>query len=165
LHLKQLKNVINKLIMAKEIERKFLIEETISPDLGIQKLIKQGYLIHDKNKQLRVRVIDHESFICLKYTKSQVRDEYEYEIPLKDGLELMGKCKYKLEKIRTTISGIYTPYIIDIDTYPNGLVVAEVEFKTQEDCDNFKPIEWFGREITGEKEYSNITLAKQKLKF
>jgi adenylate cyclase len=151
--------------MAKEIERKFLIETAISPELGLQRLIKQGYLMLDKNKQLRVRVIDHQSFLCLKYTKERIRDEYEYEIPLKDGLEMLGKCKHRLEKIRTTLSPLGYEYTIDIDTYPNGITVAEVEFKTQEDCDNFKPIDWFGREITGEKTYSNITLAKQKLSF
>jgi adenylate cyclase len=151
--------------MAKEIERKFLIDSSFSQDLGPKKLIKQGYLFQGKGKQVRVRVIDHQSFLCIKYTKGKIRDEYEYEIPLLDGLELLGKCKYKLEKIRTTISPLNHEYVVDIDIYPNGLIVAEVEFKTQEDCDKFKPIDWFGREITGEKEFSNITLSKQKLKF
>ena len=151
--------------MAKEIERKFFIETEISPDLGEQKLIKQGYILLDKNKQLRVRVIDHKAFLCLKYTKNKIRDEYEYEIPLIYALEILSKCKYKLEKIRTTLLPHNGNYVIDIDTYPNGLTVAEVEFKSQEDCDAFKPIDWFGPEITGVKEYSNITLAKQKLHF
>jgi adenylate cyclase len=151
--------------MAKEIEKKFLIEQAIPWDLGERKLIKQGYVLLEKNKQLRVRVIDHQSFICLKYTKGDVRDEYEYEIPLLDGLEILGKCKFKLEKVRNIISPHNHQYVIDIDTYPNGLVVAEVEFKTKEDFDNFKPLDWFGKEITGVKEYSNITLAKQKLHF
>jgi adenylate cyclase len=151
--------------MAKEIERKFLIETEISPDLGEQKLIKQGYIMLEKDKQLRVRVIDHKSFICLKYTKNEVRDEYEYEIPLIDGLEMLQKCKIKLEKIRTVLKPVGANFTIDVDRYPNGLVVAEVEFKSLEDCKNFVPINWFGPEITGDKFYSNITLAKQKLEF
>lgn len=151
--------------MAKEIERKFLIETGVPSDLGEQKLIKQGYVLLDKNKQLRVRVIDHKAFLCLKYTKNKVRDEYEYEIPLIDALEILSKCKDKLEKIRTTLFPHNGDYVVDVDKYPNGLTVAEVEFKTQEACDSFKPIDWFGPEITGVKEYSNITLAKQKLHF
>ena len=151
--------------MAKEIERKFLIDKPITWDLGEQKLIKQGYVILDKDKQLRVRVMDHKSFLCLKYTKDKVRDEYEYEIPLLDGLEILGKCKNKLEKIRNTIHPYNQNYTVDVDTYPNGLVVAEVEFKTAEECEAFTTIDWFGEEITGQKEYSNITLAKQKLHF
>lgn len=151
--------------MAKEIERKFLVKTELPSDLGQQKLIKQGYVLLEKNKQLRVRVIDHKGFMCLKYTKEKVRDEYEYEIPLIDALEILGKCKFKLEKIRTTIFPHNGEYVVDVDTYPNGLTVAEVEFKTQEACEIFKAPDWFGPEITGNEEYSNITLAKQKLHF
>lgn len=151
--------------MGKEIERKFLLDKPIPWDLGGQKLIKQGYIFITKNKQLRVRVIDHSSFICLKYTKNITRDEYEYEIPLLDGLEMLGKCSFIVEKIRNTIRPLTHDYVIDVDTYPNGVIVAEVEFKSEEDSKNFEPLDWFGREITGNKEYSNITFAKQKLVF
>lgn len=151
--------------MGKEIERKFLLDKPIPWELGEQKVIKQGYIFTGKNKQLRVRVIDHQSFICIKYLDKEVRDEYEYEIPLLDGMEMLGKCKMKLEKIRNTLRPINQDYTLDVDTYPNGLVVAEVEFKSIEDCYRFQPPEWFGEEITGKKEYSNITLSKKKLKF
>jgi adenylate cyclase len=151
--------------MPKEIERKFLLDKPIPWDLGEQKLIKQGYLFINKNKHMRVRIIDHTSYLCLKFTKEKVRDEYEYEIPLIDGLEILSKCQYVIEKIRNTIKPIGHEYTIDIDTYPNNIVVAEVEFKTLNDCNQFNPFDWFGDEITGNKEYSNITLAKQKLLF
>ena len=149
--------------MAKEIERKFLINGSIPWDIGEQKLIKQGYIFLSKDKQLRVRIIDHQSFICLKYTKGLVRDEYE--IPLLDGLEILSKCKFKLEKARNTIRPMSGNYVVDIDSYPNGLVVAEVEFKSELEANAFVPIDWFGEEITGNKIYSNITLAKQKLHY
>jgi CYTH domain-containing protein len=151
--------------MAKEIERKFLLDKAIPWELEQQKLIKQGYVFSDKGKQLRIRIIHDQAFMCLKFTKDRIRDEYEYEVPLIDGLEIYHKCKNKLEKIRNTIRPISKPYTVDVDTYPNGLIVAEVEFKTEEDCNNFEPFEWFGEEITGNKKYSNITLSKQKLSF
>jgi adenylate cyclase len=151
--------------MAKEIERKFLLDKPIPWDLGIQRLIKQGYVFITKNKQLRVRVIDHQSFLCFKHTKNIARDEYEYEIPLQDGLEMLGKCKYSMEKIRNTISPLGHPFTVDIDTYPNGIIVAEVEFKNEIDAQEFQPFDWFGKEITGDKTYSNITFAKQRLRF
>lgn len=151
--------------MAKEIERKFLLDKPIPWDLGEQKLIKQGYIFLSKNKHLRVRIIDHSAFLCLKFTKNKTRDEYEYEIPLLDGLEMMSKCTYVVEKIRNVMHPIGNRYTIDIDTYPNGLIVAEVEFKTIEDSESFSPLDWFGEEISGNKKYSNITLAKQKLHF
>jgi len=151
--------------MAKEIERKFLIAKSIPWDMGQQKLIKQGYILIEEDKHLRIRIIDNKAIIGLKYFGEQERDEYEYEIPLIDGLEILHKCSLKLEKIRNTISPLDNGYVVDIDTYPNGLIVAEVEFKSVEDANNFTLIDWFGEEITGKREYSNITLAGLKLQF
>ena len=53
---------------------------------------------------------------------------------------------------------------IEIDIYHgrnHGLVVAEVEFPNHASCRRFKPPRWFGREITGEKRYSNVRLARE----
>ena len=151
--------------MAKEIERRFLIDSPIPWDMGEQKLIKQGYVFVAKNKQLRVRIVGDKSFLCLKYTKNISRDEYEYEIPLLDGLEIFGKCTLTLEKIRNTIHPMNHPYVLDIDTYPNGIVVVEVEFKNEDDAHSFVKPDWFGDDITGNGKYSNIELAKQHLRF
>lgn len=151
--------------MAKEVERKFLLDKHIPLKFHETKFIKQGYIFLDKNKQLRIRVIGEQSFICLKYTKNITRDEYEYEVPLNDGKEMLSKCEYVIEKYRSTFKPENMNYSIDIDTYPHGITVAEVEFENETDSKNFEPLEWFGKEITGNKTYSNITLAKKNLKF
>jgi adenylate cyclase len=39
--------------------------------------------------------------------------------------------------------------------------VAEVEFPNHASRRRFKPPRWFGREITGEKRYSNVRLARE----
>jgi len=41
------------------------------------------------------------------------------------------------------------------------LMVAEVEFPNPASRHRFKPPRWFGREITGEKRYSNVRLARE----
>jgi adenylate cyclase len=40
-------------------------------------------------------------------------------------------------------------------------MVAEVEFPSLASCRKFKPPRWFGREVTGEKRYSNVRLARE----
>ena len=40
-----------------------------------------------------------------------------------------------------------------------SLVLVEVEFFTTEQADNFKPTDWFGREVTVDKRYKNKSLA------
>ena len=40
-----------------------------------------------------------------------------------------------------------------------GLYTAEVEFNTEEECDAFIPLPWFGMELTHDTRYSNFQLA------
>jgi adenylate cyclase len=55
-------------------------------------------------------------------------------------------------------------FVIEIDIYRGehaGLVVAEVEFPNHSSRKKFKPPGWFGREVTGNKRYSNLRLATE----
>lgn len=159
--------------MAKEIEKKFLVNESLKKVVSemIQgslppKLITQGYIMLGENQQLRIRLVDSEAFLCLKYTEDLVRDEYEYKIPLTDGLEILGRCEFVVQKIRQVlIPDGNDVRFYEFDTYPNGLVVVEVEFDSAEEANNFERPRFLGEEITNNREYSNITLAKQNLRF
>lgn len=152
--------------MAKEIERKFLLAKGASIPIPVQYekyTIKQAYLLAEKGKQIRVRIINNfKSWIAVKYTDSIVRDEFEYLIPLKDAKEMYKKSVLKIEKKRLSFKSVNH---YDVDTFPNGLVTVEVEFTSLKDMKKWKKPSWLGREITGESKYSNITLAKKKLKF
>ena len=53
---------------------------------------------------------------------------------------------------------------IEVDIYHGrnrGLIVAEVEFPNHASRRKFKAPRWFGREVTGEKRYSNVRLARE----
>jgi adenylate cyclase len=146
-----------------EKERKFLLK--YMPELGSYfkepKLIKQGYLMLDKKKQLRIRLTnDFHCHICYKQTISkEERYEFEYLIPKEQGFKLYELAQFKLEKKR--YSTFFNECNVDIDIYPSGLSVVEIEFEN-----DLKEIpDYCGKEITGKKEYSNIFLAKNKNEF
>lgn len=117
--------------------------------------IKQAYLMLDKTSQLRVRIINNsKAFICYKNILSQgVRDEFEYEIPLKDGQQMYKIATIKLQKKR--ISFDMGKYHIDIDYYPSGKKVVEVEYTGSFD---YTP-PFCGKYVSGVKEYNNIWIA------
>jgi adenylate cyclase len=51
---------------------------------------------------------------------------------------------------------------IELDVYEDeleGFVIAEVEFDSEQQADDFEPPAWFGREVTGEDAYMNRSLA------
>lgn len=163
--------------MGKEIERKFLLAKGASipiPSEFLKLRIKQGYILTSKDKQVRVRFTTCKKTnstmteLGIKFTSKLVRDEFEYPISLQDAKTIYKKCDWFLEKDRLSFISHYTPTVqYDVDTLPNGMQWVEVEFETTKDMKKWeknKP-HWIGEEITGVRKYSNITLAKKKLKF
>ena len=164
--------------MGKEIERKFLLAKGASipiPETFFKISIKQGYIHAEKGKQVRVRIskIGKTEFanVCVKYTTGLVRDEFDFELDmrdLKEAKDLYKKCKWFVEKNRLSfeshhLSGVH----YDVDTYPNGMQWVEAEFKSiaaMKKWEKNKP-RWIGKEITDVRKYSNIALAKKRLKF
>ena len=120
--------------------------------------IKQAYLMFDKKKQFRVRIIDgKKAFIAYKVKIDKTtKSEYEYEIPIRDANHLYQSTNVKLEKTRykTTFEG----NVVDIDVYADGRTSVEVEFETT----LISLPDYCGEEITGNKEWSNLSIAKKK---
>ena len=145
-----------------EIERKFLIKEL--PDLtGIKcSTIKQGYFSIFPEK--RVRCLDGKYFITEKGEGDMVREETEWEIGKEEAEKLFALSKtYIIEKKRYYLP--YGLYTVELDVYQGrhcGLIVAEVEFRNEDDAHAFVPPCWFGEDITADKSYKNMMLALNK---
>lgn len=87
------------------------------------------------------------------------REEFEYDLPYCEALRLMGhRIGVVLEKNRYDV--IFQGHSWEVDVYEgvhHGLVVAEIELRDAKDT--FPQPIWLGREITGERSYSNRILA------
>ena len=52
--------------------------------------------------------------------------------------------------------------IVEIDRYDQiQLTVLEVEFDSVEEAQGFNPPDWFGRDISSERQYSNKTVWRE----
>ena len=72
-----------------EIERKYLVRETVSKHIDKVKPlhITQAYLVNEKSKSVRVRIMNDRAFLTIKSDiKNLTRSEYEYEIPVNEAL-------------------------------------------------------------------------------
>ena len=142
-----------------EIERKFLVKEI--PDLNSVKYdeIRQGYFSIAPEK--RVRQKGNAYYLTEKGEGDMIREEKETEIDKKTAEELFALSKtYIIEKTRYYIP--YGEYTIELDVYEGrheGLVVAEVEFPSEQAALDFVPPQWFGQDITYDKSYKNMMLA------
>ncbi len=142
-----------------EIERKFLLTET--PDLGVYSKheIEQGYLGTPEDG--RIRKSDNQYFKTVKRGEGKVRVEIESQISKEEFDNLWPTTEGKrVTKTRYLIP--YQEHTIEVDLYHgnlSGLLTAEVEFSSIDDCDKFVPPDWFGRELTEDKRYSNYYLS------
>lgn len=152
-------------VFSREIERKFLLKR-----LPIQILrsrhgkIAQGYLANESGgRHVRLRKKAKTATLTFKVGRSTAREEREIRLSPKQFATLWpATAGRRLHKTRYLVP--WKKLTIEIDIYHgrnHGLIVAEVEFPSLSSCRKFKPPAWFGREVTGEKRYSNVRLARE----
>jgi adenylate cyclase len=148
-----------------EIERKFLVAEPPS-DLARwpSSAIEQGYLaVADDRTEVRVRRRDGRAAV-LTVKSGGGRQRVEEEIDIEpERFERLWPLTVgrQIEKTRYEIPAD-DGAVIELDVYAgdlDGLVVAEVEFESDEKADAFEPPPWFGREVTDDPRYKNQRLA------
>jgi CYTH domain-containing protein len=149
----------------REIERKFLIKRLPVEILRSRHFpIAQGYLANEpRGRHVRLRKRGKVASLTFKVGRGSAREEREIRLsPKQFDLLWPATRGRRLRKIRYEIP--WKNLKIEVDIYRgrnHGLVVAEVEFPNHASCRRFKPPRWFGREITGEKRYSNVRLARE----
>lgn len=80
-----------------------------------------------------------------------------------EGREIYNKTINRVEKKRLSFKRNKVHY--DVDTYPNGVIIVEVEFKSIQQKALWEKPSWIGDEVTGLEAYSNVVMAKQNLTF
>ena len=146
--------------MAIEIERKFVVKKIPKDEIKDSHYIKQGYIVSDMHKVIRVRQKKDDFFITIKGNKTGIsRYEFEYKIPKKDADQLFKNfCKEGIiEKTRHYIEHKGHTWELDVFHGENeGLIVAEIELKSEKET--FSIPNWVDKEVTNEKKYLNVNL-------
>jgi len=147
--------------MAKEIERKFLIDADKWAKQGNPVEMCQGYLAISGDKIIRVRIAGNNAYITIKGNLQGIsRDEFEYEIPVDDARQLMNLCEGNpVEKTRYKY--LFAGKMWEIDLFHganNGLIVAEIELSSEDEP--FEKPDWIGEEVSTDTKYFNFNLSQ-----
>lgn len=146
--------------MPQEIERKFLLtNDDWKAEVDRAVRMKQGYLNSAKERTVRIRIAGEQAFLTIKGPVSGVtRPEFEYEVPVSDGLAMMELCEQPvIEKTRYYVKRGLHLWEIDVFTGANeGLVVAEIELASE--AEEFERPTWLGEEVSAEVKYYNSSL-------
>lgn len=148
-----------------EIERRFRIND-LPVDLDILKMymIEQQYLVTGMEKVRIRKTTDTQSSsyeLTVKHGNGMAKEENSLEISSATYQELAKLSKYKpLEKVRYEVDYYGNKVEIDRFFHDANLIIAEVEFKTEQMANDFVPPDWFGQEITRKSIYNNHSLWK-----
>jgi CYTH domain-containing protein len=148
-----------------EIERKFLIKKL--PD-NLEKyssrLLEQAYLCTDP--VVRVRRSDDTYTLTYKSRGLMSREEYNLPLTAESYEHLKGKADGNIIRKRRYLIPLDSDLTIELDLFDapfQGLILAEVEFTSEDQALAFLPPEWFGEDVTWSTEYHNSTLSKKRL--
>jgi adenylate cyclase len=112
---------------------------------------------------VRLRKKGKTASLTFKVGRGAHREEREIKLSAKQFSALWpATVGRRLRKLRYEVP--WKSLLIEVDVYRgkhSGLVVAEVEFPDRTACRKFKAPAWFGREVTGNKRYSNVRLATE----
>lgn len=147
-----------------EIERKYLVKE-IPENIEeyTHKELEQGYLCTEP--VVRVRREGEDYVLTYKSKGLMVREEhnlplnreaYEHLLEKADGI-VIKKTRYMIPQP----GGLK----IELDIFHGeheGLVLAEVEFSSEKEANEYCPPEWFGRDVTFSSQYHNSVLSQKR---
>lgn len=151
-----------------EIERKWLIDiNNIPYNLNDYDplIIEQAYISFSPVIRIR-KIINKNEYILTIKSKSKdgglSRQEYELDISEEEYNKLLNKVDGNvISKNRYKIP--YDKYMLELDLFNGaykGLGYVEIEYETVEEANLFIAPDWFKQELTGNKKFTNASLAR-----
>ena len=147
-----------------EIEKKYLVDINDIPfNLHKYKSVKITQAYISKNPSIRIRSLKEKYILNIKIptNKAYTRIENEYKITKKAYNNLLKSVESGIiYKTRYFIP--YGKYTIELDVFEKdlkGLCYAEVEFSSIKELKTFIEPNWFLKDVSKIKKYSNESLA------
>ncbi len=143
-----------------EIERKYLVKQ-VPENLASYPFheIEQGYLCTEP--VVRIRRQDENYYLTYKSKGLMIREEYNLPLTKDAYFHLREKIDGRLISKRRYLIPL-NPYTIELDIFrspKDGLILAEVEFSSEEEALAFTPPGWFGEDVTNSSLYHNSYLS------
>ena len=148
-----------------EIERKFLVTDLPFPlEQFPFHVIEQAYLCTEP--VIRVRREDDTYYLTYKGKGMMVREEYNLPLTEESYLHLRAKADGNIITKTRYLIPLADGLTAELDAFqsPNqGLLLAEVEFSSEEQALSFTPPDWFGEDVTRDYHYQNSYMSQMAI--
>lgn len=145
-----------------EIEKKYLLKELPNLENYEYHKIEQAYLC--TSPVVRVRREDEACYMTYKGSGMLAREEYNLPLNKEAYEHLLKKADGNvISKTRYLIPLKNDGLIAEVDVFEPPfapLIMAEVEFSSEDQANTFAAPEWFGEEVTFDGRYHNSYMSK-----
>ena len=145
-----------------EIERKYLLKELPELENYESHKIEQAYLC--TGPVVRVRREDEAYYMTYKGGGLMAREEYNLPLNKESYEHLVKKADGNvISKTRYLIPLELEGLVAEVDVFEPPfapLIMAEVEFESEEQANKFTSPEWFGEEVTFDGRYHNSYMSR-----
>lgn len=150
-----------------EIERKFLPLQ-LPEDLDRFEMhrIEQGYLNTDP--VIRIRRADDDYYLTYKSRGLLAREEYNLPLNAESYRHLKPKADGRVIEKRRYLIPLDDRLTVELDVFEGDLaplILAEVEFESEEEANAFVPPKWLGKDVTYDTRYHNSTMSRPDYKL
>lgn len=148
-----------------EIERKFLVKQ-LPEHLERYEchIIEQAYLC--TSPVVRIRKQDDSYILTYKSKGMMVREEYNLPLTGEAYCHLREKADGNRIAKKRYVIPVENGLNIELDLFDSpfeGMMLAEVEFPTEEAALSYLPPDWLGEDVTYDPRYHNSYLSKLQL--
>ncbi len=145
-----------------EIERKFLPTE-LPQDLSQFAFhkIEQGYLC--TSPVVRIRRSDDDYYLTYKSKGMLAREEYNLPLTAEAYEHLKPKADGRIIAKTRYLIPLDDTLTVELDIFEGDLaplILAEVEFASEEEANAFVPPAWLGEDVTYDSRYHNSNMSK-----
>lgn len=144
-----------------EIERKFLPQQ-LPEDLSVYPVhkIEQGYLC--TNPVVRIRRSDDEYYLTYKSRGLLAREEYNLPLTAEAYEHLKPKADGRVIEKKRYLIPFDERLTVELDVFEGDLaplILAEIEFASEEEANAFTAPSWLGKDVTFDPHYHNSTMS------
>jgi CYTH domain-containing protein len=123
----------------------------------------EGFFPEQRDRSPWVRLKEEGGLLILKTVGPDGEIEDQAEIPAAHAHALLDVCAGEVDYSRTVVPIGVGHALVDEIISPRALHFVTMEFDTDEEARGFRPLEWFGPEVTADPRYTNRAIALRGL--
>jgi CYTH domain-containing protein len=144
------------------LRRRFLLPSSLARLIqrergGLRQV--EGFFPEQPDRASWVRLEEDRALLIVRTSTPEGDMEEHAEVPVAHAHALLDVCAGEVEYTRTELPLREGHALVDAVIHPGILHLITVEFAAEGEARGFRPLQWFGPEVTADPRYTNQSIA------